>query len=107
MNNPGLATQSLAQISTSNTEVIVTVPNAYSIKSVLRALLGYELIHPDHVLFHSPSTLFELFKRYGFAPSSKFAYVNGGSGFLFSISKALFRFFPSLAEGVGIVFKKI
>lgn len=106
LNNPGLAAQSLAQIATSNTEVIVTVPNAYSVKSVIRAFIGYELIHPDHVLFHSPSTLVELFKRYGFTPSSKFTYVNGGSGVLFTLSKALFKFFPSLADGIGIVFKK-
>lgn len=106
LNNPGLAVEALAKIAKSTSDVIVTVPNAYSIKSILRASLGYELIHPDHILFHSPATLIELFRRYDFYPYQKIAYVNGGSGILFYISQLLFNLKPYLADGIGIVFKK-
>lgn len=106
INNPGLAVQSLEKISDMNTEIIVTVPNAYSIKSTIRSFLGYEIIHPDHVLFHSPATLIELFKRYGFKPQQKFSYVNGGAGIFFILSKILIKMIPSLADGIGVIFKK-
>ncbi len=106
LNNPGLAVESIARISDKNTEIIVTVPNAYSIKSIFRSFLGYEFIHPDHVLFHSPATLVELFRRYGFKAHQKFSYVNGGTGLLFEIFKLLFKITPSLADGVGIIFKR-
>ena len=45
--------------------VVLTTPNALGFRNAINTLLGYELMHPDHVAIHSPMTLRTLMERSG------------------------------------------
>lgn len=64
------------------TEVIITTPNAYSLKGALRALVGKEFQHPDHVCLFSPNTLSRLLTDYGFKPTLIDFYNNPPQSFV-------------------------
>jgi SAM-dependent methyltransferase len=103
LSNPGKALDAIRENMQSETKLIVTVPNAYSLKGFMRAVAGHELIHPDHTLHHSPYTLEALLERHGFTIESSFSYVNGGTGIAANIANGFLKLFPQLAEGIGVV----
>lgn len=107
LNNPGAALTALRKVLTGKEELIISVPNAYSIKGVLRALRGHEWIHPDHVLHHSASTLNTLLRRHDFEPVEWFGYVNGGEGLGAALVNGFIRRFPRVAEGVGVIARPV
>lgn len=103
LSNPGEALDALRFIAKPFSKLIITVPNAYSFKGFCRALIKHELIHPDHVLHHSPHTLKSLLKRSGFLIDEYFSYVNGGQGNFASAANLFLRLNPQLAEGIGVI----
>jgi 2-polyprenyl-3-methyl-5-hydroxy-6-metoxy-1,4-benzoquinol methylase len=103
LNNPGNALECIYKISDANSKLVITVPNTYSLKGFIRAIAKHELIHPDHVLHHSPHTLKALLKRYCFSIDTYFSYVNGGTGIVASIANIFLKFNPQLSEGIGVV----
>ena len=103
LSNPGKALDAIRKSIKPTTKLIITVPNAYSLKGFLRAVFQHELIHPDHTLHHSPYTLKALLKRHGFKIDQYFSYVNGGQGLAANIANFLLKLFPQLAEGIGVV----
>jgi 2-polyprenyl-3-methyl-5-hydroxy-6-metoxy-1,4-benzoquinol methylase len=105
LSNQGKALDAIREIIQPTAKLIITVPNAYSLKGFIRALSKYELIHPDHTLHHSPYTLKSLLERHGFIVESSFSYVNGGQGLAANIANFLLKLFPQLAEGIGVVCK--
>lgn len=84
--------------------LIVTTINALSAKTALRALLGREAVHPDHVSYYSYSTLSRLLIREGFRPIqyATFAYpvITRAAAVLFA---GLHRLAPSTADGILVV----
>lgn len=105
LSSPGKALDCIRTISMDSTRLVVTVPNAYAVKGFLRAWLKQELIHPDHVLHHSPHTLQCLLERHGFQCEKFFSYVNGGKGMLASLMNSFISNNAQLAEGIGVVCK--
>lgn len=103
LSNPGKALDSIRANVQPYTKLVITVPNTYSFKGFCRAVFKYELIHPDHILHHSPHTLKVLLQRHGFFVESYFSFVNGGSGTLASFTNLFLNFQPQLAEGIGII----
>lgn len=103
LNNPGKALECLRAIAKPTTRLIITVPNAYSFKGFVRALARHELIHGDHTLHHSPHTLKALLARHGFCIDSCFGFVNGGTTPLASVTNVFLRYYPQLAEGIGVI----
>ena len=103
LSNPGKALDSIRSIISPTAKLVITVPNAYSVKGFLRAIARHELIHPDHTLHHSPHTLKSLLERHGFKVIKYFSYVNGGKGVLAEATNLVIRFNPQLAEGLGII----
>lgn len=59
-------------------QLIVTTPNAYRPLNILVPLSGKELIHADHVAWHSPATLTRLLTTNGWIVSSVRYYQNRG-----------------------------
>jgi SAM-dependent methyltransferase len=47
--------------------ICVTVPNACSPKIGVRAVLGRERVHPDHLVYYSPRTLIQTLSSAGFS----------------------------------------
>jgi SAM-dependent methyltransferase len=103
LDNPGKALDCLHSISKPHTQLIITVPNAYSLKSFLRVLNKYELIHPDHTLFHSPHTLKVLLDRHGFQVTQYFGSLGGGTNLFATILNFFISLNPHLAESIGVI----
>jgi len=57
LNNPGLFLQSTKKLFSSNTKMIITVPNAFRITGRMDYIKGYEFVHPDHNYWFSWKTL--------------------------------------------------
>ncbi|MGB6876743.1 MAG: methyltransferase domain-containing protein [Candidatus Acidiferrales bacterium] len=64
--NPGLFLSELRQILTDSMVVLVTTPNALSIRTFFYPLSGTEVVHPDHNFYYSPTTLPTLLKKHGY-----------------------------------------
>ena len=103
LNNPMAALSNIRLICNESSRLIVSVPTAYSIKSFMRVVVGHELIHPDHVAFYSPYVLTNLLDRAGFSCTEHFAFVGGGRGPIAAGTNLVARWFPRLAEGVGVL----
>jgi SAM-dependent methyltransferase len=105
LSNPGRALDALKKNLSPGTTLVVSVPNAYSLKGFCRAFAGHEWIHPDHTLHHSPRTLYALLSRHGFSIDSTFSVINGGTGLLARSANWFLKLTPQLAEGIGVVCK--
>jgi len=46
--------------------LVITTPNAYSLKACIRAILGREVQHPDHISLFTTETLINCMNRLGF-----------------------------------------
>lgn len=67
LENPGEMLRCIASYSGENTELLITTPNAQSLKSALRAIVGKEECHRDHTLLFSTKTLTQLLARTGWS----------------------------------------
>jgi 2-polyprenyl-3-methyl-5-hydroxy-6-metoxy-1,4-benzoquinol methylase len=65
LENPGQLFRGIARWATEKVSVVVTTPNAQSLKSALRALVGKEECHPDHTVVFSTKTITQLLDRTG------------------------------------------
>lgn len=52
----------------SNTEILITTPNSLAVRNIINTALGYELMHPEHLLIHSPTTLRTVLDSSGLTP---------------------------------------
>ncbi len=66
LNNPGLFLQSVKPFFGEETLMVVTTPNAYRFTGTGYRLKNMEFIHPDHVCWHSWSTLNALLSKNGY-----------------------------------------
>jgi 2-polyprenyl-3-methyl-5-hydroxy-6-metoxy-1,4-benzoquinol methylase len=64
--NPGLFLNELSKVTTENSLVVISTPNALSIKTLFFPLARTEAVHPDHNFYYSPTTLTTLLRKYGF-----------------------------------------
>jgi hypothetical protein len=64
--NPGLFLNQLQTIAAPHTVVVITTPNALSIKTLFFPVARTEAVHPDHNFYYSPVTLTTLLRKYGF-----------------------------------------
>lgn len=67
LDRAGMVLESCRRMMSDNCRLIVTVPNAFSIRSFLHVLRGYEKVARDHVSYYSYSNVRELVERNGFA----------------------------------------
>ena len=78
LTNPGLFLVSLMPIMKNKAELIITTPNATSIKAALRALFRRkERVHPDHNNYYSYCTLKHFLERLGFECKDIYFYQEG------------------------------
>lgn len=90
--NPAEFLLSLRQISKESTKILLTTPNAQSVKSALRALFGREYSHPDHVVLFSTKTLSTLLGRTGWRVDKVSYYMAKPTTLLGKISSIPFKF---------------
>jgi len=66
LNNPGLFLQVVKTLFSSNTEMILTTPNAFRFTEFGYNFKGYEFVHPDHNYWFSWKTLSSLLTKNGY-----------------------------------------
>lgn len=97
LSSPGLFLESLGRFAP-RAILVVTTPNCYAGYRFLYPLVGRETIHPEHVSFHSYSTLQALLLRFGFQILEEYGYVLPGR--FERLLKVACRPFPHFASGL-------
>ncbi len=70
--NAGVAFDNLKQAMSEDTELIISVPNAYYVRNFVYGLLGREYQHPDHSLAFTYKTLKQLTGKVGLTVSESY-----------------------------------
>lgn len=63
--NQGIFLDFLRNVSSKETLLLITTPNAYSFKASLRSFFDKEYQHPDHLFLHSTKTVTQVLNRFG------------------------------------------
>ena len=83
--------------------ILLSTIHALSLKQVMRAMLGREPVHPDHVAYYSFATLGVILERFGFSMTDcrffKYPTVTRFSGWIFD---GLYSIFPQTADGIVV-----
>jgi Methyltransferase domain len=72
--NPGMFLSELQAMLTDRAVLVLTTPNALSIKTFFYPLARTEVVHPDHNFYYSPTTLPTLLKKNGFTVRDMWLY---------------------------------
>lgn len=79
--NPGQFLESIRSFMTpGQTELIVTVPNAFRFDTLCWLLRGVEYVHPDHNYWFSYHTIVNLLRKMHFIPKEVYVYSFSASG---------------------------
>lgn len=102
---PGLFLRNCRAVAPPNSELLITVPNAFSVRNGLRVFAGYEKVSADHVAYYSPTNVAELVRRADFTLEETIWYHTDSS--LHPVERAidvvlrpLIYFRPQLADGL-------
>ena len=76
IDEPGAFLEGLHALAAPEGRLCVTTPNAYSAVNALAALVGVEVIHPDHIALYSWRTLTELLRRHGWQTERSLTYTS-------------------------------
>ncbi len=125
LNNPGAFLKELYEFVDSNTDIIITTPNALSFKTLFFPIAKVEIVHPDHNFWYSPITLIDFLAKFKFEVVEIYLYSSVWipkkenirsvgellGKYSFSIADFLFtnsvlRLFPYYAEGMLLKVKK-
>jgi hypothetical protein len=112
VDNPSSFLNYINSISSSNTRLLITTPNAYSIKGFLRAILGREYCHPDHVLHFSEMTLKNLLIKHGWKIDIVDFYFSTPTTFLGNLTAPIFCLIrratsKKIGDGIMLIASKI
>jgi len=74
LENPGLFLDAVSILMMPETELIITVPNAFRIDTLLQLFRGIEYVHPDHNYWFSYHTLTTLVQKKGYRIGEFYVY---------------------------------
>jgi 2-polyprenyl-3-methyl-5-hydroxy-6-metoxy-1,4-benzoquinol methylase len=102
LNNPGLFLASAHTVLAAQGELVISVPNAFCLRRLLRIPSGYEKVHPDHVAYYSHATLSRLLRRAGYQIESSAAYrlPPAGHRAAYLLDRLASFVSPNLCEGL-------
>jgi 2-polyprenyl-3-methyl-5-hydroxy-6-metoxy-1,4-benzoquinol methylase len=109
LDNVGLMLREVKKFLKSDGVLLISVPNAFAIKHILRAIVRKDVSMPDHNYYFSYKTLRSLLKKYGFViMSSATFYISERDGyvkqrFVSKLANKIFKnlpFFNYLADGI-------
>jgi len=109
LDNVGLMLREVKKFLKPDGVLLISVPNAFAIKHILRAIVRKDVSMPDHNYYFSYKTLRSLLKKYDFViMSSATFYISEGDGYvkqrlLSKIANKIFKslpFFNYLADGI-------
>jgi 2-polyprenyl-3-methyl-5-hydroxy-6-metoxy-1,4-benzoquinol methylase len=99
LDNVGLMLGGIKKFLKPDGVILISVPNAFAIKPVLRAIVRKDVSMPDHNYYFSYKTLRSLLKKYDFVIiSSATFYISEGDGYMKQrlVSKLANKIFKSL-----------
>lgn len=110
--NPGLCLVAVENLLRPDGSLIITVPNAFSLKGFMRVIRGVELIHPDHVCYFSVVTIKRLLAQCGYSVVTYAYYVSRSAS---KLKRAIDFLFlaparccaPYLSDGIVVVAKLV
>lgn len=111
LDRPGAFLDAVKPLVAPSGTLVLTTPNAHALTNVLAALVGRELVNPDHVSWFTWRTLATLLERHDWRLESlayyRFPTVASGPALqrgafnaYQSLASPLFRFRPGLADGI-------
>jgi 2-polyprenyl-3-methyl-5-hydroxy-6-metoxy-1,4-benzoquinol methylase len=119
LDRPGAFLDAVKVLVAPNGVLVLTTPNSISLTNFLAALVGRELLNPDHVGWQSPRTAETLLRRHGWELRDRFFYrfppvredvasqVTRRQVAVFTayqaLARPLFRIRPWLADGLLLV----
>jgi SAM-dependent methyltransferase len=74
LDNPGNFLKALHSIMGPSTILVITTPNALSLRTIWYPFARLEVVHPDHNSYFSPSTLAHLLVKFGFKMKATILY---------------------------------
>lgn len=75
LSNPGVFLDSLKGVLQSDrTEIVISVPNAFRVATLLNLFRNMEYVHPDHNYWFSYHTITNLLRKHGFAAEETYSY---------------------------------
>lgn len=74
LNNVGLFFQTVKMLMGPDTDSIITVPHAFSVKRFVWLLTGQEHVHPDHTAYFSVANFKQIALRHGFSVKEVFGF---------------------------------
>ena len=112
--NPGLCLQGVSRLMKSpGCQLIVSVPNAFSLRHFISMFRGVERVMLDHTAYYSFATVLELLQRHDLEVGEFLSCSDLGkiSGHLHRslkgiLNRTLFRAFPQLSEGIIAVARR-
>jgi len=110
--NPGRGLAGVKNLLTPDGSLIITVPNAFSLKGFMRVARGVELTHPDHVCYFSVVTVGRLLAQCGYSAITYAYYVSRSAS---KLKRAIDFLFlaparccaPYLSDGIVVVAKLV
>jgi len=104
LNNPGIFLQRVKKLFSSDTVMIITVPNGLRLTGLGYTLRGYEFVHPDHNYWFSYKTLETLLEKNGYQIDEMLVYsfFDYTTPLLKKISEKISVFHSSKAKLEGI-----
>lgn len=97
LTRPGEFLRSVRSFFSPGTEMVITTPNCFAAYRFLYPLLGTEIVHSEHVAYHSFSTLTNLISGSGYRIVETYGYVLRMRRSV--LMRALARAFPHTAPG--------
>ena len=110
LDRPTDALRGLGELLNDDGVLIVTVPNAFSLKGTMRAFLRTEIVHKDHVAYYSGSVLASAAERAGISIDRVIGYITHPKSLLKRVLSMPFnlmiRMSPNLADGLVAEFTR-
>jgi 2-polyprenyl-3-methyl-5-hydroxy-6-metoxy-1,4-benzoquinol methylase len=104
LDSPGEAVESCVSIMAGNTELIITTPNATSVRGFVNSFFRIEKVHPDHNYYFSFRTIKHLLEKHGLVCNEVYYYQEvEGTGVSWVFDQILSlgsRLTPPWADGV-------
>jgi 2-polyprenyl-3-methyl-5-hydroxy-6-metoxy-1,4-benzoquinol methylase len=109
LDEPGAVLREYSRVMPAECTLLITVPNALSIKGLLHVMLGHEKVHDGHVAYYSSITMSNLLKRCGLMPVNVLYYRHSSTNAMdFVLNTVLYPLFllrPHLSPGLIVCCK--
>lgn len=108
ISNPGLMLEGLKRFCHTNTQLVLTTPNAFGLANYIRYMMGQFKEGREHVMTFNIHNMENLLSRYNYTIEEAYTCYQPGAekcGILFTIGKKFFETFPRLGGTIFIVAK--